>query len=102
MNGDSKIIYDAVASIQKDITALSGAVATNTAKVDERHESNLRALENMSGDVTIIRSQLQNLPCGETKAKIDANEKNIGRLWKFTVGGVLLIIAGAAVKIWLL
>lgn len=102
MNGDSKIIFNAIVELQKTTAKISTLIADTRARVDERHESNLRALENMAGDMTICRTKLQELPCGSSSAKIDANEKSIGRLWKLTVGGVLLLVVGAAVKVWLL
>ena len=102
MNGDSKIIYDAIAAMQKDIKSLIADVVSAKTAGDTRHEHNIRALENMSGDMTIVRTKIQELPCGKIQATIQANETNINRLWKFTVGGVLLLVVGAAVKIWLL
>ena len=80
-NGDSKIIYDAIKEITKSTSELRSLVATNTAKIDERHTSNLRALENMSGDMHIVLNKVQNLPCGATLAEVKSNGTHIKWLW---------------------
>jgi len=56
----------------------------------------------MGGDVHIILNKLQELPCKGEHERIKSNTRNIAWLRNFTIGGVLLIIAGAAVKIWFL
>jgi hypothetical protein len=109
LNGDSKLIYDAISDVKqvqseclKCLATIQADVAAETATRVEQHASNLRSLESMSGDVHIVLNRVQSLPCGAEKKRIDANEKNIVWLRNFTIGGVLLFIVGAAVKIWLL
>lgn len=102
LNGDSKLIYDAIANLQKDVTLISNSVSSEVATRNEQHASNLRVQETMAGDLHIVLSKVQNLPCGAINEKVTANEKSIDKLWKFTIGGILLIVVGAAVKIWLL
>jgi hypothetical protein len=93
-NGDSKIIYDAIKEITKSTSEIRALVATNSTKIDERHDSNLRALENMSGDMHIVLNKVQNLPCGATQAEVKANGTHIKWLWGlFSAIVVAVIIA---------
>ena len=93
-NGDSKIIYDAIKEITKSTSELRAMIATNATKIDERHSSNLRALENMSGDMHIVLNKVQDLPCGAVKAEVKANGTHIKWLWGlFSAIVVAVIIA---------
>ena len=97
LNGDSKIIYDAVAKVQADISKLVAGVATVTAKGDERHDANLRALENMSGDMHIVLSKVQDMPCKTHEERMKGMKVNINWLWGL-LSGTLLFVIGATVK----
>jgi hypothetical protein len=93
MNGDSKIIYDAVAKLQGDVTTIMTDVASEIATRGEQHTANLRALETMSGDMHIVLSKVQSLGC----SKHEANIKSLNGKINWVLGIFATVIAAALV-----
>jgi len=90
LNGDAKIIFEAVTKLQVDVAALE-------AKSEERHKANLRTLENMGGDVHIVLSKLNTQPCDKHLERMDGMKTNIKWLWG-AISSVGLIIIAAFVN----
>lgn len=97
MNGDNKLIYDAVVKLQTDVTDIKTDVASVATRTDERHEANIRALESMSGDIHIMLSKVQELPCGTHTERMSGLKTNIIWLWTI-LSGIGLLAAGAFIK----
>lgn len=90
LNGDAKVIFGAISKLQIILSALE-------AKSEERHEANLRTLENMSGDVHIVLSKVQELPCGKHQERMNGMGTNIKWMWG-VISGVGLIVVAAFVN----
>jgi len=97
MNGDSKLIYDAVIKLQADVSDIKTEVASETATRGEQHSANIRSLESMSGDMHIVLSKVQELPCKGESERINGLKTNIAWLWTI-LSGVGLLVAGAFIK----
>ena len=92
LNGDSKLIIDAIVKLRDDITGMMTEVASEKATRSEQHSSNLRSLESMSGDMHIVLSKVQDLPCKGEAQRINSNEKNIRWLMGILSAVIIAVI----------